>query len=55
MVFDGAPAAQLTVGERFLVHGGSSGIGTMAIQLAPGAGRPVFATAGTDAQGAGLP
>jgi putative PIG3 family NAD(P)H quinone oxidoreductase len=50
MVFDRAPAAGLTVGERFLVHGGSSGIGTMAIQLARVQGAQVFATAGTDAK-----
>lgn len=35
-------------GERFLVHGGSSGIGTTAIQLANIMGARVFATAGTD-------
>jgi len=34
-------------GERFLVHGGSSGIGTMAIQLANAFGARVFATAGS--------
>lgn len=34
-------------GERFLVHGGSSGIGTTAIQLAAAFGARVFATAGT--------
>jgi putative PIG3 family NAD(P)H quinone oxidoreductase len=34
-------------GERFLVHGGSSGIGTMAIQLASAFGARVFATAGS--------
>ncbi|HEX4726825.1 MAG TPA: NAD(P)H-quinone oxidoreductase, partial [Jatrophihabitans sp.] len=50
MVLDRAPAAELTVGERFLVHGGSSGIGTMAIQLAKAQGAQVFATAGTDAK-----
>ncbi|HJQ02002.1 MAG TPA: NAD(P)H-quinone oxidoreductase [Jatrophihabitans sp.] len=50
MVFDGPPAAGLTIGERFLVHGGSSGIGTMAIQLAHARGAQVFATAGTDAK-----
>ena len=33
-------------GERFLVHGGSSGIGTTAIQLAHAFGARVFATAG---------
>ena len=35
-------------GERFLVHGGSSGIGTTAIQLARAYGARVFATAGSD-------
>ncbi len=39
--------ARLRRGESFLVHGGSSGIGTMAIQLAARAGARVFATAGT--------
>ncbi|GHG88262.1 NAD(P)H-quinone oxidoreductase [Pseudodonghicola xiamenensis] len=34
-------------GERFLVHGGSSGIGTTAIQLANAFGARVFATAGS--------
>ena len=37
---------QLQGGERFLVHGGSSGIGTTAIQLAHAFGARVFATAG---------
>ncbi|MGB0499326.1 MAG: NAD(P)H-quinone oxidoreductase [Rubricella sp.] len=37
----------LLEGESFLVHGGSSGIGTMAIQLAKARGARVFATAGT--------
>ena len=36
----------LTAGERFLVHGGSSGIGTTAIQLASLFGARVFVTAG---------
>ncbi|MEM8850725.1 MAG: NAD(P)H-quinone oxidoreductase [Pseudomonadota bacterium] len=35
-------------GERFLVHGGTSGIGTTAIQLAHTFGARVFATAGSD-------
>lgn len=35
-------------GERFLVHGGSSGIGTTAIQLASVFGARVFTTAGSD-------
>ena len=34
--------------EKFLVHGGSSGIGTTAIQLANVFGSEVYATAGTD-------
>ncbi|MEO0665558.1 MAG: NAD(P)H-quinone oxidoreductase [Pseudomonadota bacterium] len=37
----------LKAGERFLVHGGSSGIGTTAIQLAKQFGARVFATAGS--------
>ena len=37
----------LKAGESFLVHGGSSGIGTTAIQLAKARGATVFATAGT--------
>ena len=37
----------LRAGERFLVHGGSSGIGTTAIQLARVFGARVFATAGS--------
>ena len=38
---------RLSEGERLLVHGGSSGIGTTAIQLASAFGAHVFATAGT--------
>lgn len=37
----------LRAGERFLVHGGSSGIGTTAIQLANAFGARVFTTAGS--------
>jgi putative PIG3 family NAD(P)H quinone oxidoreductase len=40
-------SAQLKPGETLLVHGGSSGIGTMAIQLAVALGSPVIATAGS--------
>ncbi|MFA3918241.1 NAD(P)H-quinone oxidoreductase [Ruegeria hyattellae] len=40
----------LKAGERFLVHGGSSGIGTTAIQLANAFGARVFATAGSEAK-----
>jgi len=39
---------RLKGGERFLVHGGTSGIGTTAIQLANAFGARVFATAGSD-------
>jgi putative PIG3 family NAD(P)H quinone oxidoreductase len=39
---------RLQRGESFLVHGGSSGIGTTAIQLARAFGARVFATAGSD-------
>ncbi|HWL68974.1 MAG TPA: NAD(P)H-quinone oxidoreductase, partial [Geminicoccus sp.] len=38
---------RLRQGERFLVHGGSSGIGVTAIQLAHAFGAEVFATAGS--------
>jgi len=38
---------RLQPGESLLVHGGSSGIGTTAIQLAKARGSRVFATAGT--------
>lgn len=44
-VFD---RGRLRQGETFLVHGGSSGIGTTAIQMARAFGARVFATAGTD-------
>ncbi len=40
----------LTAGERFLVHGGSSGIGTTAIQIATALGARVWATAGSEAK-----
>ena len=40
----------LQAGERFLLHGGSSGIGTTAIQLASVFGARVFATAGSQAK-----
>ena len=42
--------AGLRRGDTFLVHGGSSGIGTMAIQLAARAGARVLTTAGTQAK-----
>jgi putative PIG3 family NAD(P)H quinone oxidoreductase len=40
--------ARLLPGENLLVHGGSSGIGVTAIQLAKAMGSPVYTTAGTD-------
>jgi len=43
-VFD---RGRLRAGERFLVHGGSSGIGTTAIQLARAFGAVPYATAGS--------
>ena len=44
-VFD---RGRLRSGESALFHGGSSGIGTTAIQLASARGARVFATAGSD-------
>lgn len=38
----------LKAGERFLVHGGTSGIGVTAIQIAKALGARVFSTAGSD-------
>lgn len=43
-VFD---RGRLRAGESFLVHGGSSGIGTTAIQMAAALGATVFTTAGS--------
>lgn len=40
--------AKLRMGESLLVHGGTSGIGTTAIQMAVAFGARVFATAGSD-------
>ena len=44
-VFD---RGQLSAGEALLVHGGASGIGTTAIQLAVAMGNTVYATVGSD-------
>src|SRR5690625_1066321 len=44
-VFD---RARLSAGESLLVHGGASGIGTTAVQLATAMGHTVYATAGSD-------
>jgi NADPH:quinone reductase-like Zn-dependent oxidoreductase len=49
MVF-GGHAGRLLAGESLLVHGGGSGIGTMAIQLAVARGARVLATAGSPAK-----
>ena len=47
-VFDNVfTRGHLAKGERFLVHGGSSGIGSTAIQLAKAFGAEVFTTAGS--------
>jgi NADPH2:quinone reductase len=47
-VFDNVfTRGRLAAGETFLVHGGSSGIGSTAIQLAKQAGATVYATAGS--------
>lgn len=43
-------AAGLAAGETLLVHGGASGIGTMAIQLARARGARVVCTAGSDSK-----
>nr|CAN83618.1 hypothetical protein VITISV_008189 [Vitis vinifera] len=40
--------SRLTAGETFLIHGGSSGIGTFAIQIAKYIGARVFVTAGNE-------
>jgi len=40
----------LSAGETLLVHGGASGIGTTAIQIATALGHTVYATVGSDAR-----
>jgi putative PIG3 family NAD(P)H quinone oxidoreductase len=40
--------ANLAAGESVLLHGGTSGVGTIAIQVLSGLGHPVFATCGSD-------
>ena len=51
-VFD---TCKLKAGESLLVHGGSSGIGLTAIQLAKAFGATVFTTVGNDEKAAYLP
>jgi putative PIG3 family NAD(P)H quinone oxidoreductase len=53
MVF-GAHAGRLQPGESLLVHGGTSGIGTMAVQLAKQRGAIVLTTVGSDAKAAAV-
>ena len=43
-------SAQLQAGETLLVHGGSSGVGSIAIQIGKALGATVYATAGTPAK-----
>jgi len=50
-LFDGG---RLTSGESALIHGGTSGIGTTAIQLGRAFGATMFATAGSDAKCAAI-
>jgi NADPH2:quinone reductase len=45
---------RLVAGEAVLVHGGTSGIGVTAIQLAKAFGATVYATAGSDAKVAAM-
>lgn len=40
--------AQLQAGESVLLHGGTSGVGSIAIQLLGALGHPVYATCGSD-------
>jgi NADPH2:quinone reductase len=50
-VFDNVVTrARLAAGETILVHGGTSGIGSMAIMLARALGAVPYATAGSDAK-----
>ncbi len=40
--------AKLQPGEKLLIHGGTSGIGTMGLQMAKAWGAKIYSTAGTD-------
>ena len=46
--------AAMQSGERVLIHGGASGIGTLGIQMADAMGGEVYTTAGTDEKCAAL-
>ena len=48
--FDIFQIGRLQPGQNLLVHGGSSGIGTAAIQMAKALGSKVYVTAGSDAK-----
>ncbi|MEO6831319.1 MAG: NAD(P)H-quinone oxidoreductase, partial [Chitinophagaceae bacterium] len=39
---------KLQLGEKLLIHGGTSGIGTMGLQMAKALGAKIYTTAGTD-------
>jgi putative PIG3 family NAD(P)H quinone oxidoreductase len=40
--------ARIAAGESILIHGGTSGVGSIAVQLLAALGHPVYATCGTD-------